>query len=212
MKTVEMSNFDSVLFDVDETLVSTFEIHNLAFMKVLSEYNFVFNFKYELFSGMRTREVFEAINFPIRLTNSAVLRKQEIARTLMSNVQPMNGAINLLEFFVSHKKRIFSVSSGSRQNVLKSLASAQLIHYIEDSIFSEDVTNGKPDPECYLLALERFNLNSNNSIAVEDSTSGCQSAWDAGLRVVGISNTRELKSTIQFPTLVDFQDKMSGVN
>ena len=45
---------------------------------------------------------------------------------------------------------------------------------------AEDITHGKPDPEIYLKAAERFGIPPSEMLVLEDSTAGCQAAHSAG--------------------------------
>ncbi len=62
-------------------------------------------------------------------------------------------------------------------------------------ISAEDATNGKPDPEGYLLALDALrsrvgdDLEAAHCLVFEDSLAGIQSAKGAGMWAVGVSNT-----------------------
>ncbi|HCX83861.1 MAG TPA: hydrolase [Micrococcales bacterium] len=48
------------------------------------------------------------------------------------------------------------------------------------------VTRGKPDPEAYLTAAERFGVAITDCIAVEDSATGVQAAFSSGARTVAV--------------------------
>jgi len=45
---------------------------------------------------------------------------------------------------------------------------------------AEDITHGKPDPEIYLKAAARFGIAPSEMLVLEDSTAGCQAAYNAG--------------------------------
>ena len=45
---------------------------------------------------------------------------------------------------------------------------------------AEDITQGKPHPEIYLKAAERFGISPSEMLVLEDSTAGCQAAHRAG--------------------------------
>ncbi|MCT0217861.1 HAD-IA family hydrolase [Synechococcus sp. CS-1329] len=49
-------------------------------------------------------------------------------------------------------------------------------------ICADDVTAKKPDPEAYLLALQRLGLEPSEAVAIEDSPAGLAAATAAGLR------------------------------
>jgi beta-phosphoglucomutase-like phosphatase (HAD superfamily) len=51
---------------------------------------------------------------------------------------------------------------------------------------SEDVTRGKPDPEIYRLASERFGVPAGSMLVLEDSPAGVAAAKGAGSIAVGI--------------------------
>ena len=58
----------------------------------------------------------------------------------------------------------------------------------------ECITQGKPDPMCYLLAAKDLNVSPEDCIVFEDSFNGIQSGKDAGMRVIGLSTTNPAES------------------
>ena len=61
-------------------------------------------------------------------------------------------------------------------------------------VVAEDVKNGKPDPECYLLGRERLGLEGReNLVVVEDAPSGIQAGKAAGFKVIGLATTHSLE-------------------
>ena len=63
-----------------------------------------------------------------------------------------------------------------------------LLRYFEFVLASEDCRQTKPNPEPYLLALERLRMKADNCVAVEDSERGLAAARAAGLRCLVIPN------------------------
>jgi HAD superfamily hydrolase (TIGR01509 family) len=55
-------------------------------------------------------------------------------------------------------------------------------------VCGDDVRNGKPDPEAYLLAAARLGVAPEYCLAIEDSPSGIASAEAAGCRVIAVPN------------------------
>ncbi|KPI42636.1 2-deoxyglucose-6-phosphate phosphatase 1 [Cyphellophora attinorum] len=61
-------------------------------------------------------------------------------------------------------------------------------------VVAEEVSNGKPDPEGYLLGRERLGLqDKQNMIVFEDAPSGIRAGKAAGFRVVGLATTHTLE-------------------
>jgi glycerol-1-phosphatase len=58
----------------------------------------------------------------------------------------------------------------------------------EHLITAESVTNGKPDPACYLLGRERLNLANpeKHLLVLEDSPAGIRAGKAAGCKVLGV--------------------------
>lgn len=59
---------------------------------------------------------------------------------------------------------------------------------VEVMVTGDDVANLKPDPEAYLMALDRLGLTAEQALAVEDSANGLQAARAAGLATVVVTN------------------------
>ena len=57
-------------------------------------------------------------------------------------------------------------------------------------VTAEEVTNGKPDPEGYLMGRKRLGLQEDASvIVIEDAPSGIRAAKAAGCSVIGLTTT-----------------------
>ena len=74
--------------------------------------------------------------------------------------------------------------------------STGLLKYFDFVVASGDYTKYKPDPEPYLVALERAGCTADECIAVEDSLRGLLSATGAGIRCYVVP--QELTSTSDF--------------
>ncbi len=61
--------------------------------------------------------------------------------------------------------------------------------YFSLILTSENVTKSKPDPEIYVMALQRLGVGTNEAIVIEDSLSGIRAAQAAGTKVIGLATT-----------------------
>jgi beta-phosphoglucomutase len=105
----------------------------------------------------------------------------------------------LIEFFVdilSQGLKIGLVTGAMRSEVKLILEGAGIISYFSVIVAGDDIKASKPQPDGYLLAVERFNrfdltlqLQPSNCLAIEDTPAGIQAAKNAGMSVVGIANT-----------------------
>src|SRR5215469_11140508 len=103
-----------------------------------------------------------------------------------SGVVVMPGAIDLVKAIPLG--RWGEVTSGTRL-----LAENRLRHcglpVPEVLVTSDDVTNGKPHPEPYLLGAERIGVVPAECLVIEDAPAGIQSARAGGLQVIGLAST-----------------------
>ena len=79
---------------------------------------------------------------------------------------------------------------------------------LTEVVAGDNVLKTKPDPEAYLLAAERLEVDISQCVAFEDSPSGCRSAHSAGAVTVGVTN---LVSLDGIPTDVTL-DTLVGVS
>jgi sugar-phosphatase len=56
-------------------------------------------------------------------------------------------------------------------------------------VTAEDVTNGKPDPECYLKAARHLAVAPGDCVVVEDAPAGIEAAHAAGMRAIAVTTT-----------------------
>jgi HAD superfamily hydrolase (TIGR01509 family) len=82
-----------------------------------------------------------------------------------------------------------AVVSGAMRSEIETVLRAAGLDVFEVIVSAEDVTQGKPDPEGYLLALRRLRLRATEAVAIEDAPPGIAAAKSAGLRCVAVLGT-----------------------
>ncbi len=87
---------------------------------------------------------------------------------------------------------IAMVTGALRQEVELVLQKSDIAEYFSLIIAGDDITQSKPEPEGYLLAVKQLNLQPSECLAIEDSYPGIEAAKKAGIPVVGVANTYPL--------------------
>ncbi len=106
---------------------------------------------------------------------------------------PMRGMAEVLEKVKSLGLEIYIVTGSGQASLLDTLN-----HYFPNTFCKDkmvtafDVKKGKPDPEPYLMALEKAGLQADEAIVVENAPLGVRSAKGAGIFTVAV-NTGILK-------------------
>jgi HAD superfamily hydrolase (TIGR01509 family) len=75
-------------------------------------------------------------------------------------------------------------TGGTRVVAEKTLQVVGLSDLFDEVVTSDDVKNGKPDPEIFLEAANRINILPERCVAFEDAQAGVLAAQAAGMRVV----------------------------
>lgn len=116
----------------------------------------------------------------------------EIEESLtFDGLRPIEGANAFVSGFPESKWAI--VTSGSLQIARPRL---EACGFPEPGIFvtAESVTQGKPHPEPYRIAVERFGLQAKDCLVFEDADNGVRSALAAGCKVVVIGDCCTVRS------------------
>lgn len=83
----------------------------------------------------------------------------------------------------------FAIVSGSQRWGIESiLKNAGLAGFFQHIVADDEVKNGKPDPEGFLLGARRVGAAPENCVVVEDAEKGIAAAKNAGMKAIAIPN------------------------
>jgi HAD superfamily hydrolase (TIGR01509 family) len=107
-------------------------------------------------------------------------------KLLQTQLAPNSPVVELLPPLKQYGYRLGLVTSDYANVRDWILAQLGLTPYFDVLVAKDDVTQIKPAPDGYLLALKRMPLTPARVIVIEDSEAGLQAASSAGLRVLAI--------------------------
>ena len=121
-------------------------------------------------------------------------RKETIYRELVRDrgVQILPGARELLEALRSEKIPRAIGSSTPRQNLEAILSATGLGEFFDAVACGDDVANGKPAPDVFLLAAQKLALAPVDCLVIEDAHAGIEAAHRAGIPVLAVATTNSL--------------------
>ena len=129
---------------------------------------------------------------PVRKNrNTKVSHKSQIS----NGAGIIEGVPQFLNMLAGNKIPIGICSGALLPEIEMILKGALLCSYFEVIVSAEQVENGKPDPEGFLLALKLLDkrmhksIKPENCVVIEDSHWGLEAAKAAGMRTVAITNT-----------------------
>ncbi len=183
----------AVIFDMDGVIVDTMDLHFEAAAQVLNEAGAnVTKETLRKFDTTRSKEAFSAI-LPAKgegEVRGLVDEKYRRLARMAAGIRPYPGFMNF--FGQAGKKYPVAVVSSSVRSFVESVLSGIGIRgKVRVALGGDDVQNGKPDPEGYILAAKRLGVEPRDCLVVEDSLYGVMSAKAAGMKVVAVTNTYE---------------------
>lgn len=193
----------AVIFDFNGVLVDDESLHFDLFREVLAEEGVELTEQqyHERYLGYDDRQCFETVLIDRGRTPTVEAIEAMIA-TKADRYIPR--AEQGLRYFPDAARSIadlaarwpVAINSGAlRPEIEFSLRKLGVRERVSAIVSAEDATNGKPDPEGYLLALDALrsrvgeDLEAGHCLVFEDSLAGIQSAKGAGMWAVGVSNT-----------------------
>jgi beta-phosphoglucomutase family hydrolase len=182
-------SFKAYLFDCDGTIADSMPLHYLAWKKALAEWNCDFDEKlFYAWGGMPVSEIISTLNqkhglsMPVETVST---RKEALYFELLPQLEPVSQVLEHIE--AEHGRTPFAVVSGStRESVVASLTSLNLLDRFDTLVCAGDYTNSKPHPEAFLLAASRLGVPPENCLVFEDTEMGIHAATAAGMASVKV--------------------------
>ena len=211
-----MKNYTAYLFDLDGTLVDSEKLKGSALVETcilfggqveVSAYKTVMGESWEYVANhfFKTAKIAPDIDVFNRQFKKIY---QEI---LLKELTPNPNIVPFLSKLKKAGKRMGVVSSATNWMVDQVLSQLKLSNFFELIITKEDVTKHKPDPEAYLLALEKLSLPGSEVLIFEDSEPGLIAARKANCDSIAFQHEFNSRHDLSLAirTISDFNEIFS---
>lgn len=177
-------------FDLDGTLVDTHRANFEAYRRALEEFGVTLtfdDFKKSIGHQAKTFLPWFAPELSSEDLEKVADKKKQYYKEAV-NLSRLNQQLVDLLTYLKPNHTIVLVTTAKRENAETILRHHNLMGSFDHVITFEDVTESKPSPEAYKVALERTGILPAEAIAFEDSQSGISAASAAGIAVVEIKD------------------------
>lgn len=184
----------ALIFDFDGLLVDTETPQLRAWQKIFHSYNAELLLEEWVQCLGTSADAFDPIadlraKTKVLFDEKAVVAEYKSESTIGIQREKLRpGIASFLEQSKQLNLRLAVASSSNIVWVNAGLERVGVKQYFEVICTSEDVARVKPDPELFLLALHRLNLDADQAIVFEDSPNGIRAAKAAGLACVAYPN------------------------
>jgi HAD superfamily hydrolase (TIGR01509 family) len=185
--------FESVLLDVDGTLVDSNAAHAHAWAQALAEAGFDIDLpRIRTLIGVGgDRLVEELTGIPRDADRNAALnarRSKLFLERWIRDVRPLPGARTLVGRLHDDGYRYAIASAAKPEELEPLLALAGLTDLVEIRTTSGDVEESKPDPEIVRVAMKRLGAVPETTVMVGDTPYDIQAATDAGIACIAVTS------------------------
>ena len=183
---------EAVIFDFDGVIGDTLVDNFYAWQKCLMTFDIQIKpIEYYLLEGMGRFEIARhfikkhGIN-PSKENEIVELKEENYIQNNKFRIYPHILAI--FDLLDKHNIKKGLVTGASRARLYKYM-STDILSTFSAIITSDDVSFNKPNPEPYIKALKKLNLNSNQCIIVENAPLGIEAAKSAGVTCFALETT-----------------------
>jgi HAD superfamily hydrolase (TIGR01509 family) len=189
----------TIVFDMDGVLIEAKDWHYEALNRALHLFGIEIS-RYEhltVFDGLPTKKKLQMLsaqsNLPAELHDFINDMKQRYTMEIVNaRCKPRFNHEYALSKLRANGYRLAVASNSIRSTIEVMMRRAELDQYLEFIVSNQDVTQAKPNPEMYHLALSRFGVAPQECLIVEDNENGIRAARASGAHVLEVTDVSEV--------------------
>jgi HAD superfamily hydrolase (TIGR01509 family) len=189
----------AIIFDMDGVLIDAQDWHYEALNKALTIFGMEITRVEHLtaFDGLSTSQKLKMLSkvhsLPVSLHCFINEMKQQYTMDLTQQLcKPTFHHQYALSKFKEEGYQLAVASNSIRNTVKVMMEKSCLLGYLDFFLSNQDVTNGKPDPEIYNLAISKLGLMPDECVIVEDNEIGLKAAFSSGANVLKVDSVDDV--------------------
>jgi HAD superfamily hydrolase (TIGR01509 family) len=181
----------AVIFDIDGTLIDSVDLHALAWHEAFRQFGHDVSFEA---ARSQIGEGGDKL-LPVFLTDDEVRdhgdaleawRSEHFKRRYLPMVRSFSAVPDLIHVLRKRGLKIAIASSAKKEELEVYLRIAEIAGLVDVTISSEDVSESKPAPDVFEVAVQQLKVAPADAVAVGDSPYDAQGACKIGIKAVGV--------------------------
>ena len=217
MNEIFNENIKAILFDMDGVVIDSEKLYSQSEKKLLAQYGVKFDESdWHYIKGCTEKQFYDLVysKFNINIPRDQLIDKgRKFLKTVFTQeLEYMNGFNEIYSIFKKKFKLALVTSTGPELvNHIDSLLS--IYEKFDIVITSKDTTIHKPQPEPYLIAMKRLQLEPNQCIVFEDSIQGIKAGKAAGSYVIALEGSLEKEVLTEADLIISsFYDLIKNIS
>jgi HAD superfamily hydrolase (TIGR01509 family) len=212
-----MQQYKAFLFDLNGTMINDMPYHVSAWHRIATELGADISLekmKEECYG--KNHDVIERI-FPGRFTHDQKTKMSlEKETQYQQDFRPYLKLIDGLDEFLrkAHDSGIkLAIGSAAiTYNIDFVLEGLHIRKYFDAIVSADDVDHSKPDPETWLKCADKLKMSATDCIVFEDSPKGAESALNANMKCIIITNTHDKSEFANYSNVIRFVDDYNSIS
>lgn len=219
---LNISGIKAIIFDMDGVIFDTERVYLDIWCKVFEKYGY--KMTKEIYTSVlgTGRENVKRVfidNFGQDLPIDSMYKEKDelLVEAVDKGIPLKSGVYEILTYLKENKFKIALATSAVTYRALKQLKHAKIEKFFDAIVCRDDVIETKPNPEIFLKAAKRLNVQANECIVIEDSNAGIKAAHSANMTAFHVIDLKEPDNEIKrysfkcFKSLEEIKNEISNI-
>lgn len=184
-----MKNITCALFDMDGVIIDTEPQYSIFWKQTGEKYKVgIANFE-SIIKGTTMPNILKKYFAHVSTVKINELLQDHDRFEEQMSFPEIPGSVKFVESLKAKGIKVGLVTSSSETKLIGVNKEKHFDKLFDTIVSAARVKNGKPNPECYLLAAKELGIDPENCIVFEDSFAGLEAGNSAGMTTVGVATT-----------------------
>ncbi len=198
---LNINKIKAIIFDMDGVIFDTEMVYLKVWSKVFEKYGY--KMTKEIYTSVlgtgreNVKKVF-VNNYGSNLPIDDMYKEKDenLAKEIEKGVALKAGAYEILKYLKENDFKIALATSAISKRAFKQLKQANIYKFFDAVVCRDEVEKTKPNPDIFLKAADKLNVNKSECIVIEDSSAGIKAAFNAGMIPIHVIDLKDADSDI----------------